>query len=97
MPAIVTCARLDAGPGAYSVKVAGSGLECSQARDVAAAWSPRGHRIAGRIAGFTCASSDAGYGALLIECAHRGNRGDGDPGAGNGKAIAWLQRGAPAG
>jgi Tol biopolymer transport system component len=88
---------VDAGPGAYSVKVAGSGLTCSKARDVATAWSPRGHRTAGRIAGFACASSDAGYGALLIECAHRGNRGDGDPGAGNGKAIAWLQRGAPAG
>lgn len=90
---------VEAGAGAYSVKVAGRGLTCARAHDVAAAWSARAAtgRPARRVAGFACASSDAGYGALLIECAHRGTRGDAATGRGNDKAIVWLQRGAPAG
>jgi hypothetical protein len=86
-----------AGTGAYSVKAAGAGLRCSRARDVAAAWSAgaeTGER-GGRVDGFTCTTSDAGDGALLVECTHRGNRPDGAPGQGNDKAIAWLWRGGP--
>jgi TolB protein len=90
---------VDAGPGAYSVKVAGEHLTCAKAQEVAAAWSA-GEAAAGvrdqPFLGFACASSDAGYGALLVECAHRGNRPDGEPGTGNDKAIVWLWRGAPA-
>jgi hypothetical protein len=90
---------VDAGPGAYSVKAAGEHLTCARAQEVAAAW-PAGEAAVGvrdqPFLGFACASSDAGYGALLVECAHRGNRPDGEPGTGNDKAIVWLWRGAPA-
>jgi Tol biopolymer transport system component len=82
---------VDAGPGAYSVKVAGNGLSCAKARRLAADWpADAGTGGSGvRVGGFACASSDAGDGALLVECAHRGQ--------GNGKAIAWLQRRSPGG
>ena len=54
---------VDAGPGAYSVKVAGASLTCAMARDVAAAWSARAAAGAHDplVLGFACASSDAGY------------------------------------
>jgi hypothetical protein len=83
-----------AGPGAYSLGVAGDGLSCDRAREIAAAWAEHGGTL---VDGFDCAASDAGYDALVVECAHRGNRADGLPGEGNDRAVAWLWRGPVAG
>jgi TolB protein len=82
------------GPGVYSLKVGGDGLSCAEAQGVAAKWAEAGGTL---VAGFACATSDAGDAAVLVECRHRGNRADGAPGQGNDKAIAWLWRGTSAG
>jgi dipeptidyl aminopeptidase/acylaminoacyl peptidase len=87
---------IHAGGGAYSVKRTGKGLDCPKAQEVAARWSD--DALAGRrddrVEGFSCATSDATYGALKVECTHQGNRvGDMSGGRnGNEKSILFVWR-----
>jgi hypothetical protein len=83
------------GGGAYSVKRAGEGLDCDKAHEVAARWSDDAlaDRRDDSIEGFTCDTSDAGYGALKVECTHHGNRNAmNGRGAGNDKSILFIWR-----
>jgi TolB protein len=87
------------GAGAYSVKAAGRGLDCEKALAIAGRWSE--DALAGArddsLEGFLCETADAGYGALMVECSHRGNRsGDRANGrrSGNHKSILLVWRAA---
>lgn len=85
-----------AGGGAYSVVAAGKGLDCAKAHAVASRWSENVLLGAARAAvrGFRCTTADAGYDALKVSCAHRGNRSRLSAGRGNRKSIAFIFRGS---
>ena len=84
------------GAGAYSVGATGKGLDCDKAHAVATRWSD--HVLAGApdatIEGFVCETGDAGYGALMVTCDHRGSRAQRSRGRGNDKSIVFIWRGA---
>jgi hypothetical protein len=82
-----------AGAGAYSVKAAGNGLACKKAKAVAIRWSDAARAGASdeSVRGFVCQTSDAGYGALEVECTHTGHGGR-SRGRNDGKSILFIWR-----
>ena len=81
------------GAGAYSVKAAGKGLDCRKAKILATRWSDAARAGAAdeTVRGFVCQTSDAGYGALEVECTHQGHRGR-SRGRNDGKSILFIWR-----
>jgi dipeptidyl aminopeptidase/acylaminoacyl peptidase len=82
---------VEEGAGPWSVKAAGKGLSCAKARGVSSRWARSASSGQGddSIEGFVCASSDAGYPALKVECTHHGNLPDA---RGNDKSILFVWR-----
>jgi Tol biopolymer transport system component len=83
-----------ASSGAYSVVATGRGLDCAKAHAVATRWSESA--LAGAadatVKGFMCTTTDAGYDALKVTCAHRGNRTQRPQRRGNRKSMGFIWR-----
>lgn len=81
------------GAGAYSVMAVGKGLDCRKAKILATRWSDAARAGAAdeAVRGFVCQTSDAGYGALEVECTHQGHRRR-SRGRNDGKSILFIWR-----